>query len=222
MLRADLRHCFESIATPRITAVFGGVGYPKAVARLLAGLCTTATPAPALAAVPASHAAHLRRRHLPQAAPTSPHLSNLVMRSLDRRLHGYAVANGLTYTRYGDDMALSGDGMDADRALWVMLRIIDSEGFTAHPGKVRIMRDHQRQQLAGLVVNDRPRVSRRDYDDLRALLHNARRDGVAAQNHRGHPDFRAHVLGLVSWVAAGDPTRRERLLRMVEDVDWST
>lgn len=157
----------------------------------------------------------------PQGAPTSPHLSNLVMRPLDRRLHGYGAANGLTYTRYGDDLALSGHEMNADRALWVTLRVIADEGFTVHAGKVRIMRDHQRQTLAGLVVNDRPRVSRAQYDALRALLHNARRHGASSQNHAGHPDFRAHVLGLIAWVGASDPARRERLHRMAADVDWT-
>ena len=142
------------------------------------------------------------------------------MRSLDRRLHGFAAANDLHYTRYGDDLALSGHEMNADRALWVVLRVITDEGFTVHAGKVRIMREHQRQRLAGLVVNARPRVSRAEYDNLRALLHNARHHGAASQNHAGHEDFRAHVLGRISWVGANDETRRARLLAMAAEVDW--
>lgn len=221
VLRADLRHCFESVTVQRVADVFRQAGYPPAIARLLAHLCTTATPADQLVGVPAEHAMYLRGRHLPQGAPTSPHLSNLVMRSLDRRLQGYALANGLTYTRYGDDLALSGEEMHADRALWVVLKVIASEGFTVHAGKVRIMRAHQRQTLAGLVVNDRPRVSRAEFDNLRALLHNAHRYGASSQNHARHPDFRAHVLGLIAWVGASDEVRRERLLRMVDKVDWA-
>ncbi|PAY22935.1 RNA-dependent DNA polymerase [Dietzia natronolimnaea] len=221
VLRVDLRHCFESITTPRIAEVFRRAGYPPTIARLLAHLCTTATPADQLTGVPAAHAAYLRGRHLPQGAPTSPHLSNLVMRCLDRRLQGFAVANGLAYTRYGDDIALSGDAMDADRTLWVVLKVIASEGFTVHAGKVRIMRRHQRQSLAGLVVNDRPRVSRVEFDNLRALLHNARQHGASSQNYSGHPDFRAHVFGLIAWIGATDPTRRERLTRMADQVDWT-
>ncbi|HIW68740.1 MAG TPA: reverse transcriptase family protein [Candidatus Dietzia merdigallinarum] len=220
VLRADLRHCFESITAPRVRDVFRHAGYPPPIARLLADLCTTATPADQLRGMPAEHAALLRGRHLPQGAPTSPHLSNLVMRSLDRRLHGFAAANDLHYTRYGDDLALSGHEMNADRALWVVLRVITDEGFTVHAGKVRIMREHQRQRLAGLVVNARPRVSRAEYDNLRALLHNARHHGAASQNHAGNEDFRAHVLGRIAWVGAGDEVRRERLLAMAAEVDW--
>ena len=220
VLRVDLRHCFESIPVRRVRDVFGLAGYPPPVAEVLADLCTTATPVDALRAVPADHAAYLRGRHLPQGAPTSPHLSNLVLRRLDRRLYGYAAANGLTYTRYGDDLALSGDDLDAGRALWVMLRVIRSEGFTVHAGKTRVMHSCQRQTLAGLVVNDRPRVPRAEYDALRALLHNARLHGAASQNHAGHPHYRAHVLGRIAWVGTGDPARRATLLRMAREVDW--
>jgi len=221
VLRTDLRHAFESITASRVADVFRRVVYPPAISLLLADLCTTATPPHRLRGVPSAHAARLRVRHLPQGAPTSPHLSNLVMRSLDRRIQGYAQANDLTYTRYGDDLALSGEAMNADRALWVALKVIASEGFTVHAGKVRVMRRHQRQTLAGLVVNDRPRVSRADYDNLRALLNNARRHGAASQNHTNHPDFRAHVLGLIAWIGASDDVRRERLLRMADEVDWT-
>lgn len=222
VLRADLRHCFESITVPRVNNVFHAAGYPPPIARILADLCTTATSADALGDVPRPHAAYLRGRHLPQGAPTSPHLSNLVMRSLDRRLDGYAAANALTYTRYGDDLALSGNRMDAGRALWVVLKVIASEDFTVHSGKVRIMRAHQQQKLAGLVVNDRPRVPRTEYDAVRALLHNARTSGASSQNRSGHPDFRAHVLGLIAWIGASDPARRAQLLQMADEVDWQS
>lgn len=222
VVRVDLRHCFETITVHRVRAVFRDAGYPSHIARLLAELCTTATPVDELRGIDRAHAALLRERHLPQGAPTSPHLANLVMRSLDRRLYGYARRNGLRYTRYGDDLAISGDAIDADRALWTMLRIVEAEHFTVHPDKVRIMHRHQRQRLAGLVVNDRPQVARSDYDNLRALLHNARRHGASSQNHDDHPDFRAHVYGLIAWMGATGEARRRRLLDLAATVDWDT
>ncbi|ROZ98788.1 reverse transcriptase family protein [Gordonia sp. OPL2] len=220
VLRVDLRHCFESISVRRVRGVFREAGYPQHIARVLAELCTTATPVDELHDIEAGHAALLRERHLPQGAPTSPHLANLVMRSLDRRLTGYAQHNGLRYTRYGDDLALSGDEMNADRALWTTLRVVRAEGFTVHPGKVRIMHRHQQQRLAGLVVNDRPRVARADVDNLRALLHNAIHYGASSQNVDDHPDFRAHVHGLIAWIGATGEARRRRLLEMADQVDW--
>uniref|UniRef100_UPI003D8AA135 reverse transcriptase family protein n=1 Tax=Gordonia sp. B7-2 TaxID=3420932 RepID=UPI003D8AA135 len=220
VLRADLRHCFESITVSRVRHVFAQAGYPAGVARVLAELCTTTTPPDQLIDVDPAHAGLLRRRHLPQGAPTSPHLANLALLRLDQRLDGYARRNQLRYTRYGDDLAVSGDAMDADRALWTLLRIVEDCGFVVHPEKVRIMPAHQRQRLAGLVVNDRPQVSREDYDRLRALLHNAARHGPESQNHSAHPDFRAHVYGLIAWVGATSETRRRRLLDMADHVHW--
>lgn len=220
VVRVDLRHCFESITESRVRAVFTEVGYPPAIARVLAQLCTTATPVDDLTGLSADHAALLRRRHLPQGAPTSPHLANLVLRRLDRRLAGFTTRHDLRYTRYGDDIAVSGDQIDAGRVLWVVMQIVADCGFTVHPDKTRVMARHQRQQLAGLVVNDRPRVARADYDALRALLHNAIRTGAAAQNHADIDEFRSHVYGLIAWIGATSPERRSKLLALAAAVDW--
>ncbi|ETD30695.1 reverse transcriptase family protein [Williamsia sp. D3] len=221
MVIENRSHVFGELQTPEMTlrAVFAAVGYRR-TSRLLSEICTTATPPDALRELDFAHASLLRARHLPQGAPTSPALANLVMRTMDRRIWGYARHNNLHYSRYGDDLAISGDVMDAGQVLWTVLRIIADEGFTVHPDKTKIMYSHQRQQLAGLVVNDRPRVGRADYDNLRALLHNAIRTGAHAQNRDDHPRFREHVYGKIAWIAATSPARRNTLLAMAERVDW--
>lgn len=221
VLRVDLLHCFESIGVGRVRRIFDDVGYPLHIARLLAELCTTSTPADQLSGIDYAHASLLRRRHLPQGSPTSPHLANLALAQVDRRIAGYASANGLRYTRYGDDLAVSGDDLDSARALWTVTRIVDDCGFAVNTSKTRVMHRHQQQRLAGLVVNDRPRVSRHDYDALRALLHNAALTGAHAQNHHGHSNFRAHVYGLIAWIGATGEVRRQRLLDMADRVDWT-
>ncbi|MBT0566786.1 RNA-directed DNA polymerase [Williamsia sp. CHRR-6] len=221
VLRLDLRHCFTTIGTARVRRVFADCGYSPAVSRVLAELSTTTTSSDALGDLDPWLAAMLRARHLPQGAPTSPALANLVMIRLDRRLAGYARRHALRYTRYGDDLAFSGDAMDADRVLWAVLRIVAAERFVVHPDKTRIMGRHQRQQLAGLVVNDHPQVPRAEFDALKALLHNAITTGASTQNHAGHPDFRAHIYGRIAWVGATNASRRERLLALADQVDWS-
>ncbi|MFC4125230.1 reverse transcriptase domain-containing protein [Nocardia rhizosphaerae] len=164
----------------------------------------------------------LTARHLPQGAPTSPRLANLVARGLDRRLTGYAGRHGLTYTRYADDLAFSGPAStDVDRLVWTVTRIARAEGFTVGPDKTLVRRAHQRQTLAGLVVNTRPAAPRDQYDALRALLHNCLRTGPAAQNHAAHPDFRAHVYGRIAWIGETSPTRRAKLLAAAARVDWT-
>jgi RNA-directed DNA polymerase len=63
-------------------------------------------------------------------------------------------------------------------------------------------------------------VPQTEYDRLRALLHNAARDGAATHNREGVPDFEAHVRGGIAWAAALHPGRGEKLSRMFQRVDW--
>lgn len=190
------------------------------MATYLTSLCTTVLAVADRDQTDWYHAALLRERHLPQGAPTSPALLNLVLRRLDIRISGYAAKHGITYTRYADDLAFSGDGMDTGRLHWFVARVVVAEGFRLHPDKTRVMGEHQRQQLAGLVVNRGLHARRSEYDALKALLHNAAREGAASQNRVGHQDFRAHVYGRIDWVSTGSPRRRERLLAMAAQVEW--
>ncbi|TSD95722.1 RNA-directed DNA polymerase [Skermania sp. ID1734] len=219
VVRVDLRDFFSSITVARVRAVFRACGYPDSVATALADLCTHASAIAPLRGLDHRQRTLLRVPHLPQGAPTSPRLANLVARNLDRRISGYARRSGLAYTRYADDLALSGT-MDADSAVWAVTRIAEAEGFLVNPAKTSVRRQHQRQILAGLVVNNRPAAPRYAYDQVRALLHNCQRTGAAAQNRQGHNDFRSHVYGLIAWIGETSPARRQRLLAMAELVDW--
>ena len=123
VVRLDLEDFFASVSRARVVALFRRVGYPRAVARTLAGLCTAAAPHHVLESHPREGAdlarrflanARLRDPHLPQGAPTSPALSNLAAFRLDRRLAALARAFGATMTRYADDLAFAGDQRFAD------------------------------------------------------------------------------------------------------------
>ncbi len=241
VLRFDLESFFTSVSAGRAYGIFRLAGYPEPVAHTLAALCTTVTPpavlrqAPAVAAGPAGGAAdpvdrrrrllrHLATPHLAQGAPTSPALANLSAYRLDRRMAGLARRLGATYTRYADDLVLSGDRhlRRLDRIEQVVLDIARDEGFRLHRAKSRVATAGQRQTVLGLVVNERTNVRRADYDRLRAVLHDAARSGPAAANRDGHADFRAHLLGRISWVVAANPARASTLDRAFGDIDWSS
>jgi len=230
VVRLDLEDFFATIAVARVRALFVRLGYPHAVARLLAGLCCVATPEHVLRANPDPDPAEryraaqrLRIPHLPQGAPTSPALSNLIAWRLDRRLSGLARALELRYSRYADDLAFSGN-RSLERGLRRFVArtgaIVEEEGFRIRFRKLRVMRAGGRQRLVGLVVNARPNVSRRDYDALRATLHNAARLGAASQNRAGHRDFRAHLEGRIAWIAHTNPARGARLRALFERIAW--
>jgi RNA-directed DNA polymerase len=83
-----------------------------------------------------------------------------------------------------------------------------------------VMPAHHRQRVTGLVVNDRPAAPRREYDALRALLHNCARTGPDAQNRESHPAFRDHLLGRIAWVATGRTERGVTLRALFDQISW--
>jgi hypothetical protein len=218
----DLRNFFAAVQAGRVYGIFRTAGYPEAVAHTLTGLCTTVTPqaVTAMAADPLRRA--LATPHLPQGAPTSPALANLVAFGLDRRLTGLAAVCGATYTRYADDLAFSGPlHTAAPRLLRSARRIAADEGFSLHDEKTRFMTAAGRQRVTGIVVNVRPNVVRGEYDSLRALLHDARLRGPEAANRAAVADFRGHVAGRVAWVASVNPARGARLRAAYDAVAWT-
>lgn len=230
VVNLDLESFFAAVNGGRVYGIFRTAGYPEPVAHLLTGLCTHRTPVAVLGAMPRNDhldaSFRLRRRlaesHLPQGAPTSPHLANLCAFRLDRRLSAYAAALGVAYTRYADDLTFSGSGPGASARGMVAAagRIIREEGFSVNPVKTRISGRGSRQQVASVVVNYRTRVPREEYDLLRAVLHNCAVHGAAGQNRLGVNDFRAHLRGRIAWVASLDPQQGHRLLATFEQIAW--
>jgi RNA-directed DNA polymerase len=221
LLRMDLQDFFPSLPGARIQALFRTVGYPEAVADLLGGLCTNAARLDAT--VPWETRALYARPHVPQGAPSSPALANICAWRVDCRLAGIAKAAGAEYTRYADDLAFSGDaGFErrVERFSVHVAAILLEEGFYVNHRKTRIMRSGVRQHLAGLVTNQRVNVARRDFEILKATLHNCVREGAESQNRSAHPTFRAHLEGRVSFVESIHPAKGLRLRAMLERIAW--
>ncbi len=223
LLKMDLRDFFPAISGARIQGVFRTMGYPEAVADLLAGLCTNATPREIWNGVDWDTQMLYARRHLPQGAPTSPALANLCAYHADCRLSGLAAAVGANYTRYADDLAFSGDAAFARCAERFSLRaaaVLWEEGFAVHHRKTRLMRRSVRQHIAGLVVNERLNLRRTDYDELKAILTNCLRHGALSQNRFEQPEFRAHLQGRVAFVASVHAEKGRKLARLFEQIKW--
>lgn len=222
VVNLDLRDFFEHVSLGNVIGVFRHAGYGTEVSRWLGRLCTHA-PQYAMKEKFSHLPLHRCRisRHTVQGAPTSPALANLACLRLDRRLTGLATRFQATYTRYADDLTFSGDeffkrGMI--RFLDLVNRIIREEGFRIHPGKRRFMRPGERQQVTGVVVNRRVNVARDEYDRLKAIIHNARKTGLDAQNRDNRPDFRAYLLGRAAHVAQLNPERGRRLIEAIRAV----
>lgn len=133
---------------------------------------------------------------LPQGAPTSPIISNMICAKMDSQLQRLAAANRCTYTRYADDMSFSTSRKNFPVAIAVendlgqveagpqLAEIIHSNGFTLHPQKIWLRRQDRRQEVTGVTVNVKPNLTRKFTNNIRAMLHAWEKFGLeAAQVH---------------------------------------
>ncbi len=225
VVKFDLDNFYASVRLSRVVAIFRSLGYSREAAIWLARLTTSA--APGNLKLPLGESTSIWRympRHLPQGACTSPALANLSAYALDVRLAGLAKAWHASYTRYADDLTFSGDGKFAGGLrdfIPLVQQVIRSEGFQSKRAKRRVLRRARRQEVTGVVVNERINVSRADYDQLKAILHNCIKQGPATQNRDAHPDFAAHLRGRIAHIARLNPTRGDKLLRLFQQIRWT-
>lgn len=217
----DLADFFPSITFKRVSGFFVALGYPKPVAREVAALTTTTTPAELLdlqqlhsggdRVVFHQLVMRLRERHLPQGAPTSPALANHLTFMLDQRLSEAAKSMGLTYSRYVDDLAFSGDvPVSLERLERIVESNVISEGFTLRHRKSRLHTSSTRQRVTGLVVNVKPQPGRREFDRFRALLHQQAKTPTLPL---------AELEGKAEWFSTGSPARRAKLRRLLDAIN---
>ena len=230
----DLEDFFASVAASRVYGIFRAAGYPEGVAHQLTALCTNVVPqhershlGPTATPRDVVRRDHLHRRlatpHLPQGAPTSPMLANLAAFGLDRRLSALAIAAGASYSRYADDLTFSGGkrllaGAKPFRAL--VAAIVEDEGFRLNRRKSRLTTRAGCQAVTGIVVNEHANPGRREYDALRATLHDAALHGPEKANRSALLDFRAHLLGRIGWFAQLNPARGDKLRRAFASIEW--
>jgi RNA-directed DNA polymerase len=176
VLNFDLQDFFPSIHFGRVLGMFEGKVYllPRRVALTLARICC-------------------HNGSLPQGAPTSPVVSNMICAQLDAQLKILALENGCVYTRYADDITISKahgkipshivERVPGTRRwkLGVSVEaILQANKFKANHGKTRLLAKGYRQEVTGLVVNGRLNVKRSFILDVKATLHACKKWGVAA------------------------------------------
>ncbi len=142
------------------------------LAYLIANLCCT--PIPVKRKNEAGEWVEQTLPVLPQGAPTSPVLSNIVCQNLDRRLQGLAKRFGLKYTRYADDITFSSMqnvyAADGD-FIKELHRIIADQNFHINEKKTRLQHYTQKQTVTGLTVNETANVPREYIKQIRQWLH---------------------------------------------------
>ena len=220
LLKFDLTDFFPTIHYHRVVGLFASLGYyvgdgrfgndddAKCIAPTLARLCCFAPEAKAWDGI-----------ILPQGAPTSPAISNLVCRRLDARLEGLAQRNQGAYTRYADDLTFSfkESTPDLGRFRWWVDQVCQQEGFIVNQSKFRVIRPSQRQLVTGIVVNEELRIPREERRRFRALLHNCRVHGIASQA-RGRENLQAYLRGFAHYIHMVHPEEGAAFLKQVDEL----
>ncbi|MHC4938074.1 MAG: reverse transcriptase family protein [Planctomycetota bacterium] len=184
VVRMDIVDFFGSTGAEKVERYLRRVGWHAKAARLLTDLVT-------------------HRRCLPQGAPTSPRLSNLVNMLLDEQLSRLARRRNAVYTRYADDLTFSFP-RDPGRKVYALIqqaaRIVRAHGYAIHERKkLSIRRRHTRQTVTGLVVNERVRLPRTTRRWLRAVRHRHEHGGGATLDR----------LQIQGWTALEDMVERQ-------------
>lgn len=236
LLKIDIEDFFHNVTEGKVSAVFFRLGYPRLLSFELARLTTFISEDTKWLPV-----RYLRRwlsipyynnsleGVLPQGAPTSPMLSNLVMRSLDERLILLAKRHGMRYTRYADDLVFScGGGQERSHVeafkQWV-LNELSKEGFRHNRRKTVIRGPGTRRIVLGMLVDGPdPRLPAEFKDMIRLHLHYLKSPGGPSQHaEKRNASVSAlyhHIRGLISWAITVEPSYGARLLAEFDAVQW--
>lgn len=212
IVKIDIEDFFPTITFRRVKGLLRKAGLSEQIATVLALLSTEPPRDPLVHRGKTVYVAS-GPRALPQGAPTSPAITNVLCRRMDRRLSGLARMLGMKYTRYADDLTFSWkkSGQESRSPIGVLLRgvstILRNEGFRIHKKKTSIMRKGMRQSVTGLVVNHAPsavpaRVPRETIRKLRAAIKN-RELGRPCEGK----ETLAELKGLAAFVYMADPAR---------------
>ena len=162
ILNLDLKDFFPTITRQQVADCLTAepFGFSSLAAKLISGLATVRTKN--------------NEEVLAQGFATSPTLSNFICREMDKEIAGVATAQGITFTRYADDLTFSSDAdilrLQGELAQQVKT-IVERYGFRLNEAKTHLQRRGRRQEVTGLMVTEKVNVSRRYVREIRSLLY---------------------------------------------------
>jgi retron-type reverse transcriptase len=202
VINQDLKNFFPSITYTRIKGVFKSMGYSEQVAVIFGLLCSEPKILD-VSLLGENYFAQHGERFLPQGSPCSPAITNIICKKMDYRLDGLATKYGFSYSRYVDDITFSGDTSQFSKITALLKyskKIVRSENFTLHPDKLRIMKRHQRQEVTGVIVNEKPNINKSSLKRFRALIYQIEKDGIEGKTWNGGLNVLAEIDGYANFI----------------------
>ncbi len=174
LFQTDISNFFQSTRFYAVTNALRTIGYCERGSVTLARLCCL-------------------NDNLAQGAPSSPALSNLVFRKIDSELIQFCSMHNYTYTRYADDIAVSGSGKYPSEVKRSIENIIDSHDYKIATLKSKVSIAPARRKVYGLLVNGKvPRLTKGYRNRIRALKH-------LSEHGRIKEDDYSTIMGHISY-----------------------
>lgn len=204
VINMDIKDFFPSVTYAEILLMFMYIGYRKDVAHLHTKLCTNA------------------ENVLPQGSPASPSISNHILLKLDKRLGRLAESVGADYSRYADDITFSGK-RGISTIIPLVEQIVEEEGFLVNENKTRLQYNNQRQEVTGLIVNNKIAVSSMIEDEIRNAIYFIKKYGI--DDHMKHIGcnksfYMEHLYGIAYFINMVDRDKGKKYLAQLDEIIW--
>lgn len=204
VLCMDIHNFFPSIDIKQVFEVFHDTGYTSNVSWELARLCT-------------------HENILPQGAPTSPALANIIFNPIDQQILNAIANKNITYTRYADDLIFSSSN-DIDFLIPFVTKIISDNGFEINTDKTHLMKDPHRKVITGLIVTDTVKIPKYYKRKFNQELFYCEKYGVAShlKNCKTHKkiNFKEYMYGKAYYVKMIEPALGEQYLQRLDSISW--
>lgn len=192
VLSLDIKSFYDCLTNWMVFQLFMENGYNESVAMMLTGLCCL-------------------NGSLPQGAPTSAALSNLLMKKFDEIVGKYCKEKEIRYTRYADDMTFSGD-FDEVQVIRFIRKNLKSMGLKLNKNKTRVRKQGQQQEVTGIVVNYKTQVPKTVRKEIRKNMYYIQKYGLESHlNYIGteRKNYIGHLMGQISYALFINPKDRE-------------
>lgn len=201
----DIKDFFPSITEEKVYTIFKNIGYTSRASQELAKLCCF-------------------KGVLPQGAPTSPKLANIICKKMDWEIQRYSKANNITYSRYADDLTFSSNS-EMCELITEITAIVKKYDFSINSEKTQTFAYGEPKFITGLVVqNGNVRIPKRYKRELRKEIHFCQKFGglIHLQNSNAthFVNYREHLYGKAYYVHMIEPDIGEKFLDELDKISW--
>jgi RNA-directed DNA polymerase len=194
VLSMDIENFFGNINEEMVYNMFSKFGYTNHLSGTLSRLCSLDD-------------------ELAQGAPTSPVISNIILKEFDEEIGAKVIELGGRYSRYSDDLTFSGNiELPVEIIELEVTRLLKKIGFKVKKNKTKKMYRHHRQIVTGVIVNKKVQISKKDRREIRQACHYIKTFGLKdhlLRINETRSNYLQHLMGRINFGLQMNPHDEE-------------